>query len=425
MKILFAFPSRQRPKKFRATMTKLVTYMLNKSECCINVIVDSDDPTRSEYLEIIESFRQHVQITVPDGNSENKIHAVNRAVEETEYPWDVVCVMSDDMHVTLPGIDERIRKDMEKYYPNLDGLLHYNDGTANHKLITFAIMGRNLLKLMPDGKLYNPAYKSLYCDDEQMAVANMLGRRVYIPIQIVEHRHPGHGRKYAMENDFRYKITEAFDPVDKKTYHQRQSQNFMMPLLTICVPTIEGREAKFERLWSELKKQSKPFGADVQLIFEKDNKEISIGQKRQNMLLKSRGKFTQMFDDDDMPAPDMVHTWMWIIKNKPGITHIGFIEDCSGGDFGKSTLVDRSAKYADWGDNVNGFKHVRTPDNKNPILTSLCIAAGGYNDMRYGEDHDFSKRVMKFLSNEAYVNKSMYYYRYEHEEHTVKYGIKA
>lgn len=426
MNVLFAFPSRQRPKKFRATLTKLVNSLVKPDSCSINVIVDENDPARSEYLSIVEEFSGRVQITTPLGNSENKIHAVNRAVEETEYPWDIVCVMSDDMHVTLNGFDERIRKDMAQYYPNCDGLLHYNDGAANQKLITLAVMGRNLLPLMPDGKVYNPAYKSLYCDDEQMHVADMLGRRVYIPIQVVEHKHPSHGARYRSEMDDRYRITESFNAADKKTFYERKAVNFTMPYLTISIPTVSGRESKFGKLMAEAERQKSQLESPnwVEIIYEKDNKEISIGAKRDMLLRRSRGLFTQMIDDDDMPSKDALFTFTWIIRNKPNITHIGFIEDCTfnGKD---QTPVDRSAKYDKWGDNVNGFKHVRTPDNKNPIRTTLCIAAGGYADMRYGEDEEFSKRILKYLTNEAYVNRAMYHYRYENEEHNAKYGIQA
>lgn len=423
MKILFAFPSRSRPHKFRVTLQKLVDSIIHPELCCINVVVDDNDPRRAEYMAVVEEYRSRINILTPSGNSTCKIDAVNRAAQCESFAWDIVVVMSDDMHVCMHGIDERVRRDMQQYYPKLDGLLHYKDGSANEKLITFAIMGRKFYDLF--GYVYNPAYKSLWCDNEQMEVADLLGRRVYIPLQIVEHKHPANGARYARENDAQYKHTESFWNEDKATFMHRKSNWFDLPLLTICIPTVEGREDKFYRLSADLHKQRDrlPRRSAVEIIYDRDNKEKSIGQKRDDLLRRAKGLFVQMTDDDDMLAPNALYTWVYLIETMRGLTNIGFIERCELDD-GKGCQADRSARYTDWADNVNGFGFVRTPDNKNPIRTSLCIAAGGYADMRYGEDHEFSKRVLPYLTNEAYVKQELYYYQYQKEEHNQKYGIK-
>jgi hypothetical protein len=49
----------------------------------------------------------------------------------------------------------------------------------------------------------------------------------------------------------------------------------------------------------------------------------------------------------------------------------------------------------------------------------------GFNDMRYGEDYDFSKRLKlsALIQTEVFIAKTMYFYRYKEEPHNQKYGI--
>lgn len=195
--------------------------------------------------------------------------------------------------------------------------------------------------------------------------------------------------------------------------------------LSICIPTVIGREAGFEKLLTEVNTQIKNnnLQKEVQVVVEKDNKEISIGAKRQKMYEKAKGLFTVQLDDDDFIDKDYV--LLCYEGTFKDVDCIGYQEHCTF-DGLNPKKSDFSIKYSGWKDfkpPVNGFHHARTPFFKTPIKTEICKKVG-VKDMRFGEDHDFAIRVYPHLKKEHYINRIMYLYRYKSEEHKKKYGIK-
>lgn len=156
------------------------------------------------------------------GQSENKIHAVNRDMEFSG-EWNILICMSDDMVWVQEGFDIQIIKDMHHYFPDGDGFLHYPDGAVNQKLATMSIMGKKYYDRFE--YIYNPEYESVYCDQEAMQVAKKLGKYQYINNHLFEHKHP---RWKKSEWDEQYRRTE--DPSvyarDRRTFMRRQANNF-------------------------------------------------------------------------------------------------------------------------------------------------------------------------------------------------------
>lgn len=192
-------------------------------------------------------------------------------------------------------------------------------------------------------------------------------------------------------------------------------------ILTIAIPTIESRRREFELLYDHLKSQVIAIGAQrqVEVIFERDNKQISIGAKRQLLIDKAQGKYLVMVDDDDWVPFEYVHAVLEAAQKNPDC--IGYLENCD--IQGKRERSCFSLKYKDWADKVDGYDHVRSPFFKTPILTDLCKIVG-CADLRFGEDHDFAKRIYPFLKTEEFINEELYFYRYKSEPHNAKYGIK-
>ncbi len=189
--------------------------------------------------------------------------------------------------------------------------------------------------------------------------------------------------------------------------------------LSILIPTIESRKEYFDLLMEELLRQVADYKDRVELIGMCDNKEISIGAKRQKLIELAKGEYICFIDDDDWIAYDYVKT---ILENT-GYDAIGFQIECSNAEYpGIKELASASRKYPDWSDNKEGFRYVRSIYHKTPVRRELALKAG-FKDMRYGEDYDYSMRIMPLIQSEAYINKVMYYYRFKYEEHSTKYGI--
>lgn len=191
-------------------------------------------------------------------------------------------------------------------------------------------------------------------------------------------------------------------------------------ILSILICTVYERASKFKILFDYLKKQN--VFTDVEILFEVDNKEISVGAKRQKLLERSKGKFIVFVDDDDWVNETYIKDIRTAILENPEIDCIGSIEECLMN--GVRKMACHSNKYSDWADRKDGYDYVRTIYHKDPVKRELALKCGGFKDWRFSEDHDFSKRLKPLLKKEFFINKIMQIYRYTQEPHNKKYGIK-
>lgn len=192
-------------------------------------------------------------------------------------------------------------------------------------------------------------------------------------------------------------------------------------ILSILIPTIKGREKQFNALEEFLQWQINQASVwnEVEIKSLCDNKEMSIGAKRNELLKMASGDYCIMIDDDDTVDFRFIELVLLALEKKPDC--IGYKELCIyEGKRIESSIF--SKKYKDWQENFDGFNHVRTPFYKAPIKTELCRNVG-FKDLRYAEDHDFAKRIYPLLKTEEYIDEFMYIYRYKHEPHNLKYGI--
>jgi len=204
------------------------------------------------------------------------------------------------------------------------------------------------------------------------------------------------------------------------------------PTLTICIPTVVGREAKFNMLYDHIREQIREYGLGkkVEIIVEKDNKEMSIGAKRQKMYERAKGLYSVQIDDDDNVPFEFCKRVIEAIEAEQSDC-IGYIEEChfDGRNVGNSLF---SKDYPDWIENLNPpvvknghiCVRVRTPFFKTPIKTEICLKVGVAN-MRHGEDHEFSRRVLPFLKTETFIPEKMYLYGFVTEgNYWERFGIK-
>jgi hypothetical protein len=193
---------------------------------------------------------------------------------------------------------------------------------------------------------------------------------------------------------------------------------------SICVPTVNGREYKFQKLIDNLQDQIEngKYEKYVEIIICKDNKEISIGAKRDKMIMESSGVFCVMIDDDDNVVGDYIQTLIENYDSK--VDTIGYIEECRNNGFNPkfSKISTTCNKWREVSVPIGKFSNFRTPYFKNPIKTKIMKRVG-CEDMRWGEDHDFSDRILPYLKKEKFIDKVMYLYNYISEDHNKKYGI--
>lgn len=192
-----------------------------------------------------------------------------------------------------------------------------------------------------------------------------------------------------------------------------------IPLLSILLPSVTCRAELFAQLHAFVLAQAQ--GKPVEVITAVDNKEISIGKKRQNLLVAAKGEWVVYIDDDDMVSADYVDSILAALQSNPDC--VGFKIECRMNG-GAPQMASASMKYKHWGDNQDGFRFVRSPYQKTPIRRNLALLVG-YPDLRYAEDKVFAEGIIKHLKTEVYVDRVLYIYRYRAENFQKKYGFTA
>jgi hypothetical protein len=216
MEILIKIPTRGRPEQFFAMLELYIKNLRDKDKTKFLITADIDDESMNndqvkEYIKIYcNTYEVDMEITF--GESQNKIHAINRDLSSCfYYNWDVLVLASDDMLPIFEGYDEIIRRDMEEHFPDRDGVLYYPDGYTN--LNTLPILGRKYYERFD--YIYNPEYKSFFCDNLFHEVADILQKQYHGDIILFKHEHPaniGNGWDEVYE-----KNNTSWDE-DKQTY---------------------------------------------------------------------------------------------------------------------------------------------------------------------------------------------------------------
>jgi len=220
MKILYKYPSRQRPHKLFPSLDRFYS-LVRHLDFQLVITLDEDDASMQTATsqESWYAYANRKSAPIVDlGFSKGKVDAINRGMEKYT-DWDILVLLSDDMEL-LPGFDTEILKAFEDGF---SGLAHFPDGHANGRLCTFPVMDRKYYDLF--GYIYNPIYKSVYCDNEQHQVAVLMKRYKYIPVNIVRHMHPIWGHATFDELYFRNENRLLYHQ-DGEVFKARKVNNF-------------------------------------------------------------------------------------------------------------------------------------------------------------------------------------------------------
>ena len=219
MKILIKFPTRNRPAQFFKVLDMYYSMLsdIDNTEFCISIDEDDIVMNNDTILDKLDSYRNLIWYV---GNNTSKIEAINSDMEDFQ-DFDIILLASDDMIPQVMGYDDIIRQNMEKYYPDTDGILWFYDGKRKN-LNTLCILGKKYYDRF--GYIYHPSYKSFYCDDEFTQVGNILKKQTFIDNVIIEHRHPDN--TLGLDTDELYIKNSKYYPIDHKMFQIRKKNKF-------------------------------------------------------------------------------------------------------------------------------------------------------------------------------------------------------
>lgn len=401
MIILVKLPSRDRPQKLLDVTRLYMKYANNPQYIRFLISLDSDDPSVNETL--VSSLKSiHPYVDVRIGQSKNKIDAINRDMEHAP-PFDILLLASDDMIPIVRGYDQIIRENMNRYYPDTDGVLWFNDGYTADRLNTLVICGKKYYDRF--GWIYNPLYKSFFCDNEFMETAQSLKRQTYFPNVIIKHIHPANTKD--VKNDSLYIRNGKYYAEDSRTYHERKNYEYDVSLL-IC--TLPERRSIYDRLIVELERQKKTTTLRVEILSDNRDRTVRVGKKRNDLVKRAKGKYCCFIDDDDMVSSDYISIYQKALSSgtNPDCVTLNGILYIRGKE---ERFFYHSMKYPNWTEDEKGY--YRFPNHLN-LMKTYIMEMIGFENKSYGEDFDFSVRLRQagILQSEYEHSEIQYYYYY-------------
>jgi hypothetical protein len=238
MKLLINLPTRGRPER---ALKLLDLYIENSTHNDIYFIISCDeDDQQMNNLQTIDEFQKRKNVKVifnenkilvnNNGNIEKsnfttKIAAINSGVKDQNF--DICLLASDDMFPEIKGYDSIIVEHMQKYFPDTDGVLWYNDGYQADKLNTLCIFGKKYYDRF--NYIYNPSYLSLYCDNEFTEVSKILKKVIYIDQIIIRHNHWSiNNNEKCFKKDKIDEKNDIFAGYDQMIFEQRKFNRFYL-----------------------------------------------------------------------------------------------------------------------------------------------------------------------------------------------------
>ncbi len=157
---------------------------------------------------------------------------------------------------------------------------------------------------------------------------------------------------------------------------------------------------------------------ETELWIYNDNKEATIGEKRDSLYKASNGKYSWQIDSDDDIADNAIELIIEAIKQNPDCITFEEHIDIDG-------VIQRSnhsLKYGDWNNNEDGFDYVRTPFMKSVIKTEIARSIP-IPHIRFGEDHQWAQALKPHLKTEVHIPEQLYKYIHRSSSHNERYGI--
>lgn len=180
-------------------------------------------------------------------------------------------------------------------------------------------------------------------------------------------------------------------------------------LFSILIPTVPWRSKKLKELLKQLDPQVARV-ASVELLVLRDNRIMSIGEKRNKLCSLSHGRYVAFVDDDDMVADDYVTSIVSEISASPDV--INFTVRVEGHGPPKLCKYGLSLQHADL-----ATEYQRKPNHIMAWKRELAVSVA-FPDIAYGEDTLWAEEVAKRATSERTIPRVLYTYRFDRDDNS-------
>jgi glycosyltransferase involved in cell wall biosynthesis len=192
--------------------------------------------------------------------------------------------------------------------------------------------------------------------------------------------------------------------------HDEQTAQTKMWSILIC--TLEERTESFNKIYNKLQYQiaANNLGDQIEILFFRDNREHSIGFKRNALLKQSQGRYVCFVDDDDdVHGRYIPMIYEKLLQNPDCVSLLGIMTTN-----GKHPeIFKHSLAYNDKYCTENGV-HLRPPNHLNPIRRDIALQFS-FPENNFGEDRSWTLLLAQsgLLKTEAVLDVPYYFYLYD------------
>jgi len=182
--------------------------------------------------------------------------------------------------------------------------------------------------------------------------------------------------------------------------------------LSILICTVHGRELSYEKLKEELETQIAIYNlvGEVEIISHKDNREITVGAKRNLLKREGTGNYICFIDDDDMVSRNYLKVIFDAIQSDVDIITFN-VQKYLNGEVDKiycpnvyiGSLV--SGNYCFMNNLLHLCPHKRIFSDKIE-----------FPEKNFGEDFEYSLSLIKLLPTEKRIEDVLYNYYFSSSE---------
>lgn len=173
--------------------------------------------------------------------------------------------------------------------------------------------------------------------------------------------------------------------------------------LSILIPSMYHRHAYLSRLLGMLALQNKECLNKTEVIINTDNRQTTLGKKRNDLLAQAKGEYIVFIDDDDTISEDYLLRIFEGINY--GVDHIG-ITMLYQPDRGPHGTV-KCSKYYKW-EEKNGI-YYRSAQHVCPIKASIAKQFS-FPEINYGEDKIYAEKINSLIQTEHLIDTPIYFY---------------
>lgn len=178
--------------------------------------------------------------------------------------------------------------------------------------------------------------------------------------------------------------------------------------LSILIPVHINHLLMFNELLINLQSQIKRLGVqkEVEIVTIVDSGEITLGEKRNQLVNKSKGDYLVSVDADDTVTENYVERLLEAIKEKSDVINYTVAVSLNGGEY--KPCYYRKGYQQDF--NIHESYH-RLPNHICCVKREIAIQVP-YDNVAYGEDAIYSKKLRPFLKTETNIDEVLYYYNF-------------